>query len=893
MSDLMRYACELAEDIGPRPVSTEEEHQAAQKIAGWFEEKDMPVNVEEFACAAWTTWPFMVFCLLTVVATSITYFHGGVGVFAFVLALIALGCLVYDRYVGGFFGDLIKKGISQNVVAKYAPVRLGDDSRKRKIIIVAHYDSERSHIEAMPSIIEKYPLLQKILLVSMITIPVLMIVQMIPFLASVQLVAWIISCVFALAPLAAAISVLLGRFVLSYSDGANDNASGVAAMIGVCERIVSQRSPEREKMKKLQAAPVVHSAKEALEAGLVSDQTKLLYEAQRTVAPKAGSEGATQLTGVRPVKRGGGSFATGAAASSVATAGAAGLAALTAEGANLIGDTDAISVVTPSVPLPRLEEDKSPRERTRGRSAEPGVPEWWTKVESKRKSALDEEDAEEVIKLRSRYADIPTTPSTRTEPRAAFKAEPEAGSRADREAGRQEEAVPAVAPVTTAAPSLGETQAFEMPQTIGAFGADAAEGSFAARRYVQENYIQEESSAAYQREDILKGLPSIELDRSYVDSDVPSSDSDMPWSETVVDTSVSKREALGESLLTQQQAAPAEFTYVDTIQSSPEAGARSKLAGLPSTMGDEERVETSPLLAGTFAAGLTGAFVPVGATETFAAIDLPDSDMFIDDADDTFLGTMPVGGGFDTPTRIGIPESRTRKMMDNVSDFFSRSKKKSKKQDSDMGQWLGVARDYDATKAGRDIGSWERFDDEDSDWKGGGASSYRKNTQKQVAEIRDAIVSMHDRDLMDKEVWFVALGAGGADNAGMRAFISQHSSELAGALFINIECVGTGDLYYVTKEGRGLFGGTSDHRLQTLARKASQSIGFDMYGRELSWRSTDATPAIKAGYRSLTLMGFDTIAPVAWRQKTDNCDLLEPDCIERVTDIVTEIVRNS
>ncbi len=52
------------------------------------------------------------------------------------------------------------------------------------------------------------------------------------------------------------------------------------------------------------------------------------------------------------------------------------------------------------------------------------------------------------------------------------------------------------------------------------------------------------------------------------------------------------------------------------------------------------------------------------------------------------------------------------------------------------------------------------------------------------------------------EVWFVALGSELAGNAGMNAFIEQHADDLKGAIVVELDGLGAGDLTLIEREGR-------------------------------------------------------------------------------------------
>ena len=162
-----------------------------------------------------------------------------------------------------------------------------------------------------------------------------------------------------------------------------------------------------------------------------------------------------------------------------------------------------------------------------------------------------------------------------------------------------------------------------------------------------------------------------------------------------------------------------------------------------------------------------------------------------------------------------------------------------------------------------------------------------------AAEIRDSVVSMTESDLLDKEVWFVALGASGAGAQGMKNFIDLHGPELRGALIINLECVGAGEIKYVDVEGAGK-ACPSDRRLQSLVRAASKEVaGHEMPHQKLDWRDTDATPALLEGMRAMSIMGFDGVAPACWHWKTDTIDIVDPDNLEYVTKVLLKVIEEA
>ena len=94
-------------------------------------------------------------------------------------------------------------------------------------------------------------------------------------------------------------------------------------------------------------------------------------------------------------------------------------------------------------------------------------------------------------------------------------------------------------------------------------------------------------------------------------------------------------------------------------------------------------------------------------------------------------------------------------------------------------------------------------------WQGGAASSRRRpraeespgDVEADRREMRQAAMSMGDRDLVSHEIWFVFTGASEAQHTGMKAFLKKYAKHLRGAYFINLECVGSGRQSLVIEEG--------------------------------------------------------------------------------------------
>jgi len=231
-------------------------------------------------------------------------------------------------------------------------------------------------------------------------------------------------------------------------------------------------------------------------------------------------------------------------------------------------------------------------------------------------------------------------------------------------------------------------------------------------------------------------------------------------------------------------------------------------------------------------------------------------------------------------------------------------KKKRRDENGDVSGWLGVDEEFDARKAGKDIGSWDKFggDDDDDDagglgWKGGWAGDDPIEDEEfaanEAARIRRRVTETIDRDLVEKEVWFVATGAEEVGTVGMQAFLAQYGDELRDALIINLDNVGAGQLSWVTSEGMARRY-RANARLIGLAKRMSREHEILVKPRAYKGLSTDATPALARGYKAMTLMAFDSAGlPVNWHWKTDTSDQIEPEVVDRATELVTQMIREA
>lgn len=224
-----------------------------------------------------------------------------------------------------------------------------------------------------------------------------------------------------------------------------------------------------------------------------------------------------------------------------------------------------------------------------------------------------------------------------------------------------------------------------------------------------------------------------------------------------------------------------------------------------------------------------------------------------------------------------------KKERHGLGKLFGRKKDK---QES-MGEWLGVGDDFDAKRTGGEIGSWDNFDSDD-DWKGGATGAEGVSED----ELRDAITSMGDDELLGHDIWFVATGASEYGNAGMKAFLSTHREYLRGVFLINLESVGAGRLAMLATEGENhvLKG---DKRIMKLVSRVSSAFHGEIGAVDMPFIDTDAHAAMELSLRALTLAGIDATHLACSHNEEDQPFNIDPRNVNHVANVVTEVIRRS
>lgn len=278
MAELNEHVAYLSQEIGPRPAGTEEEQRAALYISEQFSaEAGLTTAVEDFQCNPDSSLPRTLCSGVAVLVTLVATIVGALAVPAIVVSLICAALAAAEVFDKPVLSRLLNRGVSQNVVARYLPAKSPTRaSRRRKVIVVANYDSGKVRRDlngAMPAVL---PILYWVELAMLVVMPLLLAIRMV--LAPDGSVLVVFNVLLAVAMVVAVLPVasfLLEKFA-NYNEGANCNAAGVAVLLEVASRVAAARDlPDAPE-------PTVHGEAAAVSAGLVPEGAEIVYHTGNT-----------------------------------------------------------------------------------------------------------------------------------------------------------------------------------------------------------------------------------------------------------------------------------------------------------------------------------------------------------------------------------------------------------------------------------------------------------------------------------------------------------------------------------------------------------------------------------------------------------------------------------
>ena len=319
MPEMLDDISYLSQEIGPRPAGTEEEQQAALYIAEQMQKRTgFTANIEDFSCASSAGIIEPICFGLPALFALLAMVNGAFAIPALLVSLVCavlFGLEVFDKPV---LSRAMERGVSQNVVAKYTP-GTGSSARTRKIVIVAGYDSGKVRRELSGALGGAWPFLRKGSIVALCALVVIWLLRCLFFADGVGGAVQILNLLNALCVILTAIPVVMFflQRTAAYNEAANHNASGVAVMMRVAERIaggmLSEEELQMRKGDEAEDAPAegrapvaapgrIHGEEAVRAAGLVPEDVVIEYspEAQAAIEASAESKPAEAADGVEP-----------------------------------------------------------------------------------------------------------------------------------------------------------------------------------------------------------------------------------------------------------------------------------------------------------------------------------------------------------------------------------------------------------------------------------------------------------------------------------------------------------------------------------------------------------------------------------------------------------------
>ena len=238
MSMTHDYLDYLNEKVGISPANSQEELQAAQVISNLMGQHEVELSMEEFEAPALAGSGVVVLGIVMFLGVLVSGFGiVALSLLGFVLAAIpaALGLMrLFGHEVSLTLGPTAQ---SQNVVAVHRACGPLVTKGNRTIVVAAHYDSPRENFLLTTPIAPYIPLISKLTVPCRYVAAVCALLQVMGFIpAAARIVIWLVGIVATLPALVLAVGAIAER-VSSCTLGANDNKSGVAALLGVLENV--------------------------------------------------------------------------------------------------------------------------------------------------------------------------------------------------------------------------------------------------------------------------------------------------------------------------------------------------------------------------------------------------------------------------------------------------------------------------------------------------------------------------------------------------------------------------------------------------------------------------------------------------------------------------------
>ena len=282
MAEIIEDVEYLTKEVGPHPAGTEEEQRAALYIADRMQkDAGFTTVVEDFQCSANDQLPTLICFGAALLAVLLSLVVPGLGFLWMILGIAAAVLFGMEIMGKPVLSRFFKTGASQNVVAKYQPASVGSSPRRRKVILVANYDSAKALQEEKPPFAQFLPIMQKASAIALAVSAFLLLLRSTVLSGDTGALSSIISFLLVICAILFVLPIV--RAVLHtmapYNQSANNNATGVSVMLEVARQVGNGLVSQDELMEQASnESSTVHGEEAAREAGLVPEGASVSYE---------------------------------------------------------------------------------------------------------------------------------------------------------------------------------------------------------------------------------------------------------------------------------------------------------------------------------------------------------------------------------------------------------------------------------------------------------------------------------------------------------------------------------------------------------------------------------------------------------------------------------------
>jgi len=237
----------LTHEIGPRPAASDTERQTAEWLQDQFNESGVAAELHDFDAPrtpdsartfTYLIAPLAVFGIGASFLEQMWVIHWVCWLTLAALSILTLLDLFGPKGPRGLIA-LLPKSPSQNVIAKSIPSTYAPGEMPKRVVLLANYDSALTSPLSGESTATMYRLLQTIANGAVVAMPLLTLSLVLNIRLLLSATTWIFYflLVICLPGIILLANRLLARILNQYSPGANNNASGIAAMLTTMNRL--------------------------------------------------------------------------------------------------------------------------------------------------------------------------------------------------------------------------------------------------------------------------------------------------------------------------------------------------------------------------------------------------------------------------------------------------------------------------------------------------------------------------------------------------------------------------------------------------------------------------------------------------------------------------------